>query len=265
MRHRTRTSASPQKGDEDRPGDCDRDSAESIGRIADPPRSEEGGTRLARSDGADRGEPAIDRDEADALIVKLRGRDPDAYRLIDVLYTRRLIGLARARLPAKISAKVGAEDIVQSVLRSFFVRSQNGDFDALESPESCWRVLAKITRRKCGHKADFFLAQRRGGGQDRELSAAWEAVARGPSPDEAAVLVETIEALGRDFEPHQVRMLALILEGRSPSEVADAVGFSRRTVERFRERLQDRLRKMLDDPPARGDATVTHAPSPVTL
>jgi DNA-directed RNA polymerase specialized sigma24 family protein len=185
--------------------------------------------------------------EGEALVAKLRARDPDAFRLIDILYTKRLIGLAQARLPKKISAKIGAEDVVQSVLRSFFVRSKKGEFDALNDPESCWRVLAKITRRKCGHKADYFLAQRRSAGREQELSAAWEAIARGPSPNEAAVLVETIEALGRDFEPHQVRMLSLLMEGQTVAEVAEIVGCSRRTVERFRERLWARLKTMLED------------------
>jgi RNA polymerase sigma-70 factor, ECF subfamily len=185
--------------------------------------------------------------EGEALVAKLRARDPDAFRLIDILYTKRLIGLAQARLPKKISAKIGAEDVVQSVLRSFFVRSKKGEFDLLNDPESCWRVLAKITRRKCGHKADYFLAQRRSAGREEQLSVAWEAIARGPSPDEAAVLVETIEALGRDFEPHQVRMLSLLMEGQTVAEVAEAVGYSRRTVERFRERLWARLKAMLED------------------
>ena len=186
-------------------------------------------------------------DEGETLVAKLRARDPDAFRLIDILYTKRLIGLAQARLPKKISAKIGAEDVVQSVLRSFFVRSRKGEFDALNDPESCWRVLAKITRRKCGHKADYFLAQRRSAGREQELSAAWEAIARGPSPNEAAVLVETIEALGRDFEPHQLRMLGLLMEGETVAKVAEVVGYSRRTVERLRERLGARLKTMLEE------------------
>ena len=185
--------------------------------------------------------------EVETLVAKLRARDPDAFRLIDILYTKRLVGLAQARLPKKIAAKIGAEDVVQSVLRSFFERSERGEFDALNDPESCWRVLAKITRRKCGHKADYYLAQRRNAGREEELSAAWEAVAGGPSVEEAAVLVETIEALGRNFEPHQIQMLGLLLDGQSVVDVAKIIGYSRRTVERFRERLWSRMKTMLED------------------
>ena len=164
-----------------------------------------------------------DRDR-DNLIAMLKARHPDAYRLIDALYTKRLIGLARTRLPAKVSAKISPEDVVQSVLRSFFVRSDRGDFDALNDPESYWRVLAKITRRKCGHKADFFLAQRRDAGRDHEVDSAWDAVAQGPSVQEAAVFVETVERLGLGLAPHQVRMLELLLDQQSPSRIADERG-----------------------------------------
>ena len=192
--------------------------------------------------GDDPGEAA----EAASLIARLRAGDPDACRLIDIRYTRRLILLARARLPKSLAAKVAPEDVVQSVLRTFFARVGRGEFGALDDPEGCWRVLALITRRKCGRQAQYHHARKRDAARERDVSAAWEAVAKGPSPEEAAVLIETVEALGRDLEPHQVRMLDLLLDGRANAEIAAALGCSRRTVERFRDRLGRLLQRMLD-------------------
>lgn len=194
------------------------------------------------------GRPTIDAEGA-ALIAKLRARDPDAFRLIDLLYTRRLIGLARVRLPAILSSKIDPDDVVQSVLRSFFLRNEKGEFDELNNPESCWRVLAKITRRKCGRKADHFFSAKRSPLREAQVEQAWESVAQGPSPEEAAILIETVAEISRDFAPHQVAMLDLLLEGRSADEVAKTIGYSKRMVERFKQKLWNQLNAMLADGP----------------
>lgn len=185
--------------------------------------------------------------EPDELVMKLRARDRDAYRLIDQRYTKRLVGLARGQLPARIAAKIAPEDVVQSVLKSFFIRSERGEFDQLTDSEGYWRLLAKITRRKCGHKVDLFRTEGRTVRREEDLDAAWEAVARGPTVHEALVLIESIERLGRDLEPHQLRMLTLLLEGQMPAQIAEQIGYSRRMVERFRERLRDRLSRMFEE------------------
>jgi RNA polymerase sigma-70 factor (ECF subfamily) len=200
--------------------------------------------------------------ESDELVAKLRARSRDAYDLIDVYYTKRLIGLARARLPARVASKVAPEDVVQSALKSFFIRNERGDFDRLNDSESYWRLLAKITRRKCGHKVDLFQTERRDAYREDALDAAWEAVARGPSPHEAAVLIESIERLGRDLEPHQRRMLTLLLDGQKPSAIAKDVGYSQRMVERFRERLRERLQRMFEGDEAIPSRDATDAVTP---
>ncbi|MDB5349247.1 MAG: sigma factor [Planctomycetota bacterium] len=195
-------------------------------------------------------------DESNELVAKLRARDRDAYRLIEAFYAKRLIGLARARLPARVAGKIEPEDVVQSVLKSFFIRSERGEFDQLNDAEGYWHLLAKITRRKCGHKVDLFRTERRDALREQDVDAAWEAVARGPSAHEAVVLIESIEALGRDLESHEVRMLTLLLDGQKPSEIAERIGYSQRMVERFRERLRGRLTRMLD---ANHDVPQPHA------
>jgi DNA-directed RNA polymerase specialized sigma24 family protein len=93
----------------------------------------------------------------------------------------------------------------------------------------------------------LYRTERRNAYREEELNAAWEAVARGPSAHEAAVLIESIERLGRFLEAHQARMLTLLLEGQNPAEIAQQIGYSRRMVERFRERLRERLQRMLDE------------------
>src|SRR5438105_690572 len=62
------------------------------------------------------------------LNERLRAGDEDAAARVFELYGRRLIGLARSRLHERLRGKVGPEDVLQSVLKSFFCRVAGGTF-----------------------------------------------------------------------------------------------------------------------------------------
>src|SRR3954464_2904118 len=72
-------------------------------------------------------------------------------------FASRLIGLARTHLDHRIRQKVDPEDLMQSALKSFFVRHAGGQFD-LAGWDSLWSMLVVITLRKCGHKTEYFRA-----------------------------------------------------------------------------------------------------------
>ena len=58
----------------------------------------------------------------DELMVRLRSGEDEAAREVFVRFARRLVGLARHHLDARLTAKTDAEDVVQSAYKSFFVR-----------------------------------------------------------------------------------------------------------------------------------------------
>ena len=60
----------------------------------------------------------------DQLMVRLRAGDPDAASVIFHGFVRRLIGLARTKLDAALQNKVDAEDVAQSVFKSFLSASR---------------------------------------------------------------------------------------------------------------------------------------------
>src|SRR6185295_15765908 len=62
----------------------------------------------------------------DDLMARLRTGDEAAAAEVFHRFTGRLIGLARRRLDHLVRPKVDAEDILQSVYRSFFRRSAGG-------------------------------------------------------------------------------------------------------------------------------------------
>jgi RNA polymerase sigma-70 factor (ECF subfamily) len=79
-------------------------------------------------------------------------------------------------------------------------------------------------------------------------AAAEIAIDREPSPDEAAVLAETVEALFRQVDDADERaILELSLQGFTAAEISESLGRAERSVRRLRERVRKRLERMRDD------------------
>jgi RNA polymerase sigma-70 factor (ECF subfamily) len=177
-------------------------------------------------------------------MAQLRAGDGDAADCIFQRYAHGLIGLAHSRLGPLIRRKSEPEDVVQSVFRSFFRRQGKANWD-LENWDSLWRLLTTITLCKCGHRIDYFRAARRDIQREADESVlAWEAIAREPTPAEAALLTDTVEELMRSLEERERRILAYSLQGEPVAHIAGQLGCSQRTVERGLKRIRKRLERM---------------------
>ena len=181
------------------------------------------------------------------LMTNLRAGNEDAAAQVFKQFAHRLIGLARSRIDRAFRPKMDADDVVQSVFRSFFVRQLKGEFQ-LEDWDSLWSLLTVLTLRKCGHRIEYFRAARRD--LRREIShqplsedetCSWEAIARQPTPSEAAVLHETVEQMLRGLDKHNRRIVELCLQGFNAGDVSIQVGCSERTVKRLLARIKKRL------------------------
>jgi RNA polymerase sigma-70 factor (ECF subfamily) len=186
----------------------------------------------------------------DALMDRLRSGDPEAAAEVFRRFARRLIGLARQRLDARVRQKVDPEDVLQAALKSFFVRHAAGEYD-LDSWDSLWSLLAVITLRKCGYRARHFRAARRD--VDREVTlpeedaADWQAVAREPTAEEAALLAETVERLFRDLDEDFRPVVELALQGYRAPETSAQLGLAERSVYRVLERVRRRLERWSEE------------------
>ncbi|MFL5343090.1 MAG: RNA polymerase sigma factor, partial [Gemmataceae bacterium] len=95
--------------------------------------------------------------DADDLIQRCRRGDQDAARQLFDAYIDRLLPLARRRISQRLASRVDAEDIVQSVFRTFFSRLKEDRFN-LEDQDDLFRLLVRITvhktlRQVAHHKA----------------------------------------------------------------------------------------------------------------
>jgi RNA polymerase sigma-70 factor (ECF subfamily) len=185
------------------------------------------------------------------LMARLRDGDDEAAARVFKQFSNRLVALARRRLDPRILQKVDAEDVLQSVFRSFFRGQATGQIDAADSWDGLWDVLVMLTLRKCGRRVVYFHAARRD--IDREAappaprdqsSDDWQASAPEPTPEEAAMLTETVERLMRQLDGRQRDILALSLQGLTTPEISDQLGCTERTVFRVMERVREKLEEM---------------------
>ena len=192
-----------------------------------------------------------DQTSFDDLMHRLRSGEDAAAREVFVRFARRLVGLARTHLDAKLAVKSDPEDVVQSAYKSFFVRHREGNLD-VGSWDGLWGVLTLITLRKCADRAAFYRAAKRdvkrelAGGPDADAAPAVDlALDREPAPHEAVALAETVEALFRlADDPDERGILELSLQGYTATEIADRLGRAERSVRRLRERMRKRLERM---------------------
>jgi RNA polymerase sigma-70 factor (ECF subfamily) len=183
----------------------------------------------------------------DDLMARLGAGDEAAAAEVFDRFAQRLRALARSRLDRLLRPKLDAEDVLQSVYRSFFRRTAEGQYE-LEGWDSLWGMLTVITLRKCGRRLRYFRSACRDVHREVVLPAGdegrAEAVGRDPTPSEAARLAETLEQVMRDLTERERSILALSLQGYTTAEISDQVGRTERTVQRVLQRVRRRLEQM---------------------
>jgi RNA polymerase sigma-70 factor (ECF subfamily) len=184
------------------------------------------------------------------LMARVRDRDPEAQRRLFEAYVRRLVGLARAHLDTVVR-RVDAEDVVQSVFKSFFVRHAAGDWE-LGGWQDLWSLLAVITLRKCSRQNRDARSGRRDVRREQTPcpggSGPWpQAASPEPSPEEAAVLAELVEHLLCGLEGVDRQIVALTLQGEAVPRISEQAGCSERKVYRFQAYLRDYLERLREE------------------
>jgi RNA polymerase sigma-70 factor (ECF subfamily) len=183
------------------------------------------------------------------FLTRLRARDGDAARELFRRFTGQLVTLARRRLDGPLRHKIDSEDVVQSTYKSFFRRYDAGDLDFVNW-NSLWGLLTLITLRKCADRVAYHRAERRDAA--REVPASpdsqggaplCQALGREPTPDEAALLTETVEQLLAGLDADERPIVELSLQGHSTQEISEQLDVPERTVRRVRERVRHRLER----------------------
>jgi RNA polymerase sigma factor (sigma-70 family) len=185
-------------------------------------------------------------DETDPVADWMRrwnAGDQQAAELLFSRYAARLTRVAEQHLSRRIAAREGGEDVVQSVFRTFFGRSAEGQF-LIDGSAQVWRLLLKITLQKVRTRGRYHAAhKRRATAEVRPEDDSWvaEALDRDPDPASAVELVDLMEAMLKGVPPLYCRVLELRLQGMVPADVARELNISRNTVYRALDLFKQRL------------------------
>ncbi len=190
----------------------------------------------------------IDDSPVSLWIDELKRGEPAAAEKIWQHFVSRLCDVARKKLTPATRRVYDEEDAAQSAFHSLCAGITNGRFPNLSDRESLWRLLVVITSRKVSHRHRYDRQACRDIGRtatDSVFQPANDAPphvdlpSREPTPEFSAEFVDTCEKLfGALQDPLLHRIGQLKIEGYGDDEIAQHVGFSRRTVQRKIERIR---------------------------
>jgi RNA polymerase sigma-70 factor (ECF subfamily) len=180
--------------------------------------------------------------EEQALISLWRQGDQDAARQIVDRYIDRLLLLARRRISQRLSSRVDAEDIVQSVFRTFFHRVKEGQFAFAEQDDLC-KLLVRITLHKTLRQVAFHKAAKRDPSQEtdqgehhsEQLMALLD---NEPTPEATVAFVDQLEHFLGQLKPQEREILEMRLQGFSNDDIAKKLNIYDRKIRRVIEHIR---------------------------
>jgi len=187
------------------------------------------------------------------LIAGLRQGDARITSDFCRQYGEPLEKIAAKHLPAGLRRRLGPEDVVQSVCRTFFRRAREGQFE-LDDSEGLWRLLCAITLTKVREQARYHLRQKRGVQREVPLTPPGlgdSLPSIGPSdpavsPAQAAAFTEQFQQLIAGLDDEERQLVDLKLQQCTNEEAAEKLGCSERTVRRLMKRIQSRLERVFE-------------------
>jgi len=189
-------------------------------------------------------------DQLDGWIVGLRQGEARTLGDFWQHYGPMLERLDDKNLGKGIRPRLGPDDVVQSVCRTFFRRAKEGQFE-LNDQDALWRLLVAITLTKIREKTRYHMRAKRAmqnetalGGDDEDGIGARIASSQ-PSPDELAEFSDLLDATLAGLDEEERQVLQLKLQDLTHDEVAAQIGCSERTVRRILKKVQSRLETML--------------------
>ena len=176
-----------------------------------------------------------------SLFNQWRAGDEQAARELFDRYADRLVALARRRLGQRMARRVDAEDVVQSVFRTFFVRAKEGQFTIRADDDLC-KLLFRLTMIKTIRQVRHHKAAKRALGQEVEPNpdapAEVQPIDREPDPQAVNAFLDQLEHCLRQLRPQEREILEMRMQGFGTAEIAKKLGTYERKVFRMLERIR---------------------------
>lgn len=185
-----------------------------------------------------------------SLLRRFQAGEQDAATALYKRYAQRLQRLAERNTASDLASRFDAEDVVQSVFRTFFRRVKIGHYDLPEG-EELWRLLLVISLNKIRSLATHHRAQKRS--VSATVAADPQAMSQIADSASSDVALESLQMVVHevlnDLPEAQQRIILLRIDGCQVEEIAAQTERSKRTVERVLQTFRQRLREIIDESP----------------
>jgi RNA polymerase sigma-70 factor (ECF subfamily) len=183
-----------------------------------------------------------------SLLRRFQGGQHDASTELYLRYAERLHALVVKQSSKDLARRVDAEEIVQSVFRTFFRRAAHGHYTVPDG-EEMWKLLLVIALNKVRAAGAHHRASKRDVRQTVGGEAFVRAMESEQCRDEGAlsVLRMVIEELLERMPAANRRMIELRIEGYEVAEITERVQRSKRTVERVLQGFRNRLEALIHE------------------
>ena len=181
----------------------------------------------------------------DELLRRVRAGNQEAAATLVRHYEPAIRRVVRLRLAnAPLAALLDSTDICQSVLASFFVRMNLGQY-TFESPEQLIRLLATMARSKLAAQFRRQQAQRRDRRRLQPVEDEGQLPAKTPTPSQQIEAKDLLSEVHRRLSPEERRIAELRQQGHDWAALADQVGGSPDGVRMRLTRALDRVTREL--------------------
>ncbi|MCA9197207.1 MAG: sigma-70 family RNA polymerase sigma factor [Planctomycetales bacterium] len=180
-----------------------------------------------------------------SLLRRFQAGEHDAATQLYLRYASRLLALADSHTSKALAARFDAEDVVQSVFRTFFRRASAGLYEVPPGDE-LWQLFLVIALNKVRSLSTYHHAQKRSAAKTTLTEdIACHSLAADQQP--ALILKMVIEETIRQLPETEQHMIHLRIEGFDVQQIADQTKRSKRTVERVLQRFRHELALQIDD------------------
>ncbi len=177
------------------------------------------------------------------LIRRFRAGEQDAASELYLRYAKRLQGLAKNQTSTELAVRKGADDIIQSVFRTFFRRVSVGQYDVIEG-EDLWRLFMVIALNKIRNAAEFHRAKKRDVRKTKSVDSDLYRTFSTHEKDEHVAIVVlqlTIDNIVSGMPGQSRELVQLRMEGYSVAEIATKTKRAQRSVERVLQKFRQIL------------------------
>jgi RNA polymerase sigma-70 factor (ECF subfamily) len=188
-------------------------------------------------------------DSDGSLLRRFQAGEQDAATALFRRYAQRIQHLARRNMATDLGIRFDADDVVQSVFRTFFRRVQAGCYQ-LPDGEELWRLLLVLALNKVRALAVHHRALKRN--VNATVVQEPQSLSRYATKNSDELALHSLQLVIAELLDRlpavQQQIIVKRINGCQIEEIAADTGRSKRTVERVLQSFRQRLRGAIDEP-----------------